>query len=169
MLKGGEAGFACDCMCCGAARTLRAWGYCSWWRYGVEDAELIARALERELVVVTGDSGIMQRRVVSQGTVRAVFIPVGLDRWQQLECVLREIPLPRLEPRCMKCGGELRPVDKEACRQRIPPRTYAWKDEYWVCEKCGSLFWEGTHWDSIEQKLRAVEQKLKGFRMQGFE
>ena len=26
----------------------------------------------------------------------------------------------------MSCGGELRPGDKEALRERIPPRTYRW-------------------------------------------
>jgi uncharacterized protein with PIN domain len=41
----------------------------------------------------------------------------------------------------MSCGGELLKGDKEALRERIPPKTYRWLGEYFVCGRCGKLFW----------------------------
>jgi uncharacterized protein with PIN domain len=56
----------------------------------------------------------------------------------------------------MNCGGKLERVEKETMRERIPPRTYLWLDEYFVCSQCGKLFWHGTHWRRIVGKLRAL-------------
>ncbi len=54
----------------------------------------------------------------------------------------------------MSCGGELRAQDKESLRDRVPPRTYRWLDEYFECRDCGKLFWHGTHWEKIQRQLR---------------
>ena len=54
----------------------------------------------------------------------------------------------------MSCGGELRTVDKEAVRDRIPPRTYLWRNEFFECLRCHKLYWHGTHWEKITTRLR---------------
>jgi uncharacterized protein with PIN domain len=56
----------------------------------------------------------------------------------------------------MSCGGELRKEEKEKLRERIPPKTYLWLDEYFVCRRCDKLFWRGTHWQRIARELSQV-------------
>jgi uncharacterized protein with PIN domain len=52
-------------------------------------------------------------------------------------------------------------VDKDSVRERIPPRTAHWLEEYFVCAGCGQLFWRGTHWQSISARLqKLLEQRL---------
>jgi uncharacterized protein with PIN domain len=79
----------------------------------------------------------------------------SMRRAEQLEMVLRDLGLDLREPRCMRCGGELRPVPKADVLERIPPRTRAWKDEYFTCARCGALLWQGTHWERIARQLSA--------------
>jgi len=146
-------------MCCGAAKSLRAWGYHAFWKYGITDAEVVRLALENSMTVVTGDSGILKRNVITGGRIDAVYVPVGLDRWQQLEEVLKSVPIPRREPRCMSCGGELEEIDKEEFKKELPPRTFAWLDEFYRCTECGRFFWKGTHWAAISEKLDSLEEK----------
>ena len=69
----------------------------------------------------------------------------------------------------MACGGQLVRADKEALRERIPPRTYRWRDEYFLCGRCGKLFWHGTHWDRIQCELQSVEENCpaKEFQVGG--
>jgi hypothetical protein len=74
----------------------------------------------------------------------------------QLAMVLRDLALPLRDPRCMACGGTLAAVTKDSVRERIPPRTARWKDDYFVCDGCGQLFWQGTHWERIAARLRAL-------------
>lgn len=147
-------------MCCGAARGLRAWGYYTFWAYGTSGAEVIIRAADDGLVIVTGDAGLMARRVITSGELRAIHIPAGLDRWGQTAVVIRTFGLECREPRCMHCGGELARVGKEAYKDELPPRTYAWLDEFWRCSDCGKFFWKGTHWERIAARLEDLSAGL---------
>jgi len=56
----------------------------------------------------------------------------------------------------MACGGELERVSKESVRERIPPKTYRWLDEYFVCSRCDKVFWRGTHWERITKELQQL-------------
>ena len=151
--------FVCDCMCCGAAKSLRAWGYYAFWEYGIDDAEVVSMGLNQGMTVVTGDNGIMERNVITSGRLKAIYIPVGLDKWEQMEVILKALPIPRLDPRCMNCGQELKEIDKEEFKEELPPRTYAWLNEFYKCTGCSQLFWKGTHWTEISQKLDELELK----------
>ena len=77
---------------------------------------------------------------------------------EQLALVFREFKLAVRSPRCMTCGGELRRVTKEALQERIPPKTYHWLDEFFVCSRCDKLFWHGTHWHRIMVTLSALRR-----------
>jgi uncharacterized protein with PIN domain len=99
---------------------------------------------------------MMQRRVLRDGIVPALWVPPTLVKSAQLALVFREFGLALRPPRCMSCGGELRRVEKEQMRERIPPRTWRWLDEYFVCIRCDRLFWHGTHWQKIRRQLEAA-------------
>ena len=100
-----------------------------------------------------------ERREIREGRLPAVLVPSSLDRLEQLALVLRTLGLGLREPRCMQCGGGLDRVEKEAVRDRIPPRTALWQDEYYLCRGCGRLFWRGTHWARIADRLRGAEPR----------
>jgi uncharacterized protein len=146
--------FVCDAGLGGLARWLRAAGYMADWREGIGDAELIEEARLKSAVLLTTDSGMMERRILRDGKLPSLWLSPGLTKMQQLNSVLQELELPLLAPRCMECGGELQQVEKTAVAERIPPKTYRWRDEYFLCRSCGKLFWFGTHWNRIGQGLK---------------
>ena len=137
-------------------------------------------ALRRGLVLLTTDAEVLERRIVvaarsgtgfkaterrgeSEGVRRStapawdvLWLPSALTTAEKLGLVLRDRHLPLRAPRCMSCGGELIARSKDAVRERIPPRTARWKDEYFVCAVCDRLFWQGTHWQRIASALRAA-------------
>jgi len=114
----------------------------------------VNQALQRGATIVTTDSLLLDRRPITRGEVRAIWVPSALTKLEQLRLVRAELDLPEIDSRCMRCGGELRLVDKEAMRDRIPPKTYRWVDEYYQCSRCGQLFWEGTHWQRVTARLQ---------------
>ena len=148
-----DPAFACDAMLKGLARWLRASGFDAWWRYGVDDGDLIRVAQDEGRVLLTQDSGLMKRALITSGAVRSLFIPRDLAVEDQLKLVFEEHGLERGTPRCMKCGGKLEAVTKESVKDEAPPRTFRWLDDFYRCTRCGQLFWEGTHWKRIERKL----------------
>ena len=141
--------FFCDAGLGGLARWLRASGYEAAWEPGIDDDVLLKEAAGRSATLLTTDSMLMERRLLRERIIPALWLPPTLKMQQQLALVFRELGLAVRAPRCMSCGGKLVPVDKESVRERIPPRTYRWLDEYFICGKCGKLFWQGTHWQRI--------------------
>ena len=146
--------FWCDAGLGGLARWLRAAGYDARWQLDIADDELVRQAQQTAATILTTDSLLMERRLLRDGIVPGYWLPPTLGIPEQLALVSREFGLTPGEPRCMSCGGELRRVEKEALRERIPPKTYRWLDEYFVCARCDRLFWRGTHWTRIAQQLR---------------
>jgi uncharacterized protein with PIN domain len=92
--------------------------------------------------------------LVRDGVVPSVFVPRGADIQVQLAHVLRELSLPLLEPRCMACGGALAELKKEDAEGRVPERSLACHERFWVCLRCERAFWHGTHWKKIEERLK---------------
>jgi hypothetical protein len=150
--------FLCDAGLGGLARWLRAAGYEAAWQPDIEDDKLLREARRVPATLLTTDAMLMERRLLRDRVIPAFWLPPTLSIPEQLALVFREFGLTLRGPRCMSCGGELRRGSKEALRKLIPPRTYRWLDEYFVCSRCNKLFWHGTHWQRIAGTLSALKR-----------
>lgn len=148
--------FHCDAGLGGLARWLRAMGYDAWFWPGIDDAELITKLIGSTAILLSTDSRLMHHGAIAHGAIAALLVPVTQSMRGQLEFVAAALSLPTRPPRCMACGGELLSVEKESVRDRIPPRTYPWRDDYFVCARCNRLFWKGSHWQRIGQQLGSI-------------
>jgi uncharacterized protein with PIN domain len=153
---GNDLRFFCDSGLGGLARWLRGAGYDAFWEPSIDDFKLLQKAKGLSATVLTTDSLLMERRVVRDHVIPALWLPPTLSIPEALAFVFHEFGLKKREPRCMSCGGELRRESKEALGERIPPKTFKWLDEYFVCSRCGKLFWRGTHWQKIENELQKI-------------
>lgn len=148
--------FLCDAGLGGLARWLRAAGYEAAWQPDIDDDSLLREARSIQATLLTTDAMLMERRLLRDRIIPAFWLPPTLSIPEQLALVFREFGLALRGPRCMSCGGELRRVPKEALRDRIPPKTYRWLDEFFVCRRCDKLFWHGTHWHRIRAQLSGL-------------
>jgi uncharacterized protein len=152
-----EFRFCCDAMLGGLARWLRVAGYDASWKPDIDDWELIRMSRREHRILLSCDTGIFKIGIVRDGLLPSLFIPHGLSKQSQLECVFERLCLRILEPRCMTCGGVLAEVPKASVEGRVPPRTYAWIEEYFECTRCKKLFWRGTHWLRISSALERAQ------------
>ncbi|MCS7337965.1 MAG: Mut7-C RNAse domain-containing protein [Verrucomicrobiae bacterium] len=148
--------FVCDSGLAGLARWLRAAGYEAYWEPAIPDDRLLALARQTNAILLTTDSMLLERRLIRTGIIKCLWIPPAMSAEAQLALVFRELGLSLQPARCMSCGGELQPVDKNAVRERVPPKTWRWKDEFFLCKSCDKLFWHGTHWERITQRLNKL-------------
>jgi uncharacterized protein with PIN domain len=138
----------------GLARWLRAAGYSAQFDVHIPDGELVRRAVEEGLWLLTSDSGVMERYAVSRGLARTLFVPMGLTPIEQLGHVLRALGLPLREARCMLCGGRLQDVALDEVREEAPPKVQEVCDHYFRCAGCAKVYWRGKHWEDIRRRLR---------------
>ena len=149
-----EYRFICDAMLGGLARWLRAAGYPACFDPAISDGALVRRAYEEDMVLVTSDSGVMERYAVAEGLVTSVFIPLGLSPIEQLRHLMEELDLQLRQPRCMECGAELCEVALERVEERVPEKVKRSCDRFFLCSGCDKVYWRGTHWEDIRRKLR---------------
>ena len=150
--------FACDAMCGGLARGLRAFGYDTTYTPGIDDAVLVEHAARQGRILISSDGRLFERRLITSGRVRALRLPRGLDRRRQIEYVVRVLHLPPREVRCTRCNGPLRAVRAEDVADRVPARSLTFATAFYACQGCGKAYWNGTHWQRIERERRRLER-----------
>jgi uncharacterized protein with PIN domain len=139
------------------ARWLRALGYDAAYEAHVADGELVRRALAEERVLLTRDLDLMQRRVIASGQLRAVLLKHdAVD--EQLRQVAAELGLDTelALTRCLECNLELVYRTPAEVAQLVPPYVRATQDRYSQCPSCGRVYWAGTHWTRMRQRLATL-------------
>lgn len=149
--------FLADCNVGRLARWLRVLGYDAVYEPLLPDAQIVARALAEGRVLLTRDADMMQRKVIAGGAVRALLL--RNDRVQdQVRQVLTELALEPVQPlsRCLDCNAELEPRAKAAVAGRLPPYVYATQERFSECPQCARVFWPGTHWERMRERIAAL-------------
>ena len=151
-----ETRFVADSHLGGLAHMLRMLGFDTLYDNHFHDDEIVAIAERDGRIVLTRDRELLKRRAVTHGCyVHA----------QQTEQQLREI-VGRLDlarsarpfTLCLHCNAPLRPVDKASVLDRLPPKVQAHYERFSICDGCGRVYWEGSHWRNMRRLLDGVLQ-----------
>lgn len=142
---------------------LRLMGYDAVFFNGADDADMIATALAEDRVVLTRDTQIMKRGVVTGGRLKAVLIE-GDKSEDQICQVVKALNMD-LEYRpfsiCLECNEPLREISKQEVKDRVPPYVFQTQDQYMACSKCHRIYWRGTHWQRMNSKLKKLLDACK--------
>ena len=140
------------------ARWLRMMGYDTVLFDHGHDDRMIRIALDEGRVIITRDTQLMKRRVITSGRLRAVL--VGSDRTeQQVRQVMNELHLDanfRPFSLCLECNQPLEKRSKEEVAGLVPPYVFKTQDAYVQCPGCFRVYWKGTHWQAMTEKLRGL-------------
>ncbi len=125
-----------------------------------EDSRMIRIALNEERVILTRDTQIMKRRVVTTGRIRAVLI--SSDRHaQQIRQVIDSLHLgkeARPFSRCLECNQPLVARTREEVADLVPPHVFRTQDQFVQCPACHRVYWKGTHWQAMTRRLEMLGQ-----------
>lgn len=140
------------------ARWLRMMGYDTVLFDHGDDARLIKIALTGNRVVVTRDTHIMERRVITGGRLRAVLVS-GDEPERQIRQVMDNLGLdaaPGPFSLCLECNEPLLERRKEDVAGLVPPYVFKTQDEFVQCPICHRVYWKGTHWQAMTRRLAAL-------------
>ena len=140
------------------ARWLRLMGYDARFFRGDEDAELVALALNEGRIIVTRDSRIMQRRLVTRGRLKALLI--GSDQpHEQIRQLIDSLHLDwRFSPfsLCLECNQPLVERKKAELKELVPPYVFKTQEQFRQCPACQRIYWRGTHWRAMTRRLEGL-------------
>jgi uncharacterized protein with PIN domain len=143
------------------AKWLRIMGYDTLFFNGSDDSNMVSMALADGRVILTRDTQIMKRRVVTRGKLKAVLITSD-EPEQQMRQVIDTLNLNcQFKPFtiCLECNQPLVERSKQEVKDLVPPYVFKTQSQYMECPSCHRIYWRGTHWQAMTKRL---EKLIKG-------
>lgn len=137
------------------AKWLRVMGYDTLFFDGSDDAHMIAVARAEGRVILTRDTQIMRRRVITSGQLKAILIESD-EPELQMHQVIDSLGLDRqFRPFtiCLECNQLLEERSKQQVKELVPPYVFQTQNQYMECPACHRIYWRGTHWQAMTKKL----------------
>jgi len=152
--------FVADCMLGRLAKWLKIFGFDVLYFPKIEDKELLASARKEGRVLLSRDHALLDR---ARG-LKKLFIES--ETWEdQVRQVLDHFKLWReVAPysRCLGCNVKLKPLSKSQAANLVAPFVLKQANSFAICPACGQVFWPGTHFEDMEDKVAEILDKKKG-------
>ena len=143
----GDVRFVLDTHLGRLAAYLRLAGFDSLYGSDWDDQRLADIASAEQRILLTRDSALLKRSIVSHG----YWVRETSPRRQLAEIANRFDLADRLQPfrRCLRCNALIEPVAKTKVLDRLPPRTRECYDEFYECGGCHRVYWKGAHYEDM--------------------
>ncbi len=138
------------------AKKLRLLGFDTLFRNNLEDDEIVRISLNEKRIILTRDIGILKYSEVTHG----YFIRSD-DPKTQLDEVIDRLHLKgSFKPftRCSQCNDHLKRVPKRNLFDKVPNDTLQYYKIFWECNGCGQIYWQGSHFDKINDWLNRFNE-----------
>ncbi len=137
------------------AKWLRTMGYDTQFFKGSNDSRMVAIALTEGRVILTKDTQIMKRGVITRGRLKAILIQSDQPE-MQMQQVVGSLHLDcRFKPFsvCLECNQPLVEKTKEQVKDLVPPYVFKTQNQFMECPSCHRIYWRGTHWQRMRERL----------------
>jgi uncharacterized protein with PIN domain len=131
-------------------------GYDTLFFEGSYDSEMVATAMAKQRIILTRDTEIMKRRLVTSGRLRAILIN-SEEPEKQMRQVVDTLNLEqhsRPFTLCLECNQPLVESQREEVKDRVPPYVFKTQSQYMECPACHRIYWRGTHWEAMTRRLK---------------
>lgn len=142
------------------AKWLRMMGYDTLLFDGDDDWRMIIIALEEGRVIITKDTQIAKRGVITSGRLKAILITSDKSE-QQIQQVVASLNLDyqyRPFTLCLECNQPLVERSKQEVEDRVPPYVFQTQSQFVECPGCHRIYWKGTHWKAMTEKLQRLRE-----------
>ncbi|MCE4610515.1 MAG: Mut7-C RNAse domain-containing protein [Desulfurococcales archaeon] len=155
--------FVVDSMLGKLAKWLRMLGYDTLYSRNYEDWQLLRIAEKTKRIIVTRDRGLYWR--ARRRGLRVVLVESDDIATRLAELYVKAGIRLEADPeksRCPLCNSELIIVrEKTLVKDRVPPESLRTFDKFYVCPRCGKVYWEGSHWRNIKMLVEDAKERVE--------
>ncbi len=134
------------------AKWLRFMGFDTEYPGPLDDTELLAMAHRDGRVLLTRDKELASR------SPEAIRVRSD-DLDEQIREVAARLGLRIVDPlsRCSLCNAVLVLASPQEVGDLVPEGVLARHDTFWRCPSCGKVYWQGSHWDRMVERLNRLD------------
>lgn len=133
-----------DCTVGGLVKWLRVLGYDTRYYPGPADDTCFELCRRQGRILLSRNT-----KLARKGMRPPVIILRENDPKDQLRQVVKSLGLKPEQgcflSRCIRCNGRLRRVDRNTVHGLVPDYVWATQRRFSCCERCGRVYWPGTH------------------------
>lgn len=142
------------------AKGLRMLGYDTLYYRGEDIHQLIHLARDEDRVILTRDTKLALRRPKD----RIVTITEDLPS-RQLKEIIQKATLSLNEEilytRCLLCNDPIDPVPRKEAEGKVPDFIFMQQKDFYRCPKCVRIYWQGSHLDNMQKKVKELIGNFK--------
>ncbi|MFP3144656.1 MAG: Mut7-C RNAse domain-containing protein [Caldisphaera sp.] len=151
-----------DAMLGTLTRWLRILGYDVIYSRDYSDSQIIKIAIKSKRTIITKDRALYYK-------AKKLNLNVYFVESTEMPKILAELYSKKLidlelnpeKSRCPECNGRLIKVtDKNLIRSRVPPGALKTYNVFYLCKRCGQVYWEGGHWKNIRRIINEARSYL---------
>ena len=160
VVKTSSEKYLCDQMLGTLAKWLRLLGFDTFYaNAAITDDELIEIAKKENRTIISRDKQLLIRGKKEKLPVIAV---TNTDLDEQLKQVVRKAKIDEktVLSRCSLCNTILSRIEKDRIEKQVPKRVFENNDEFWFCSHCNKIYWKGSHYEKITNKLNHIKTQL---------
>ncbi len=136
------------------AKWLRILGFDTEYTREEKFSKVILEALKEDRVIITKRKKIYEHPGVK-------FIKVNSDSYkEQLKEILSflkdYIKEEKKFTRCNICNTQIKEIEKEKVKDKVPEYVFITQKKFYFCPKCNKIYWQGSHWQKVEELLKEV-------------
>jgi uncharacterized protein with PIN domain len=157
--------FITDRMLGRLARWLRLFGYDTLEikKQENEDGTLLAMAENEVRTLVSRDRALVRKAMKRGIRTYLVRSPEIMEQLGEMHEEFGISIVPQMD-RCTLCNSVIRKVKPEEmelvrAKDYVYPGRLGEGTEFWLCDNCGQVYWQGKHWGNIMDRV----ERLKGF------
>lgn len=145
--------FLCDQMLGTLAKWLRIYGFDTFYATStISDDKIIMIAQKEDRCLITRDKELTFK--CKKENISVLYLKVvNLD--EQLSLVLQNLLVDKNKflTRCIICNSVLDKINKDDIKNKVPIKVFQNHEKFWFCKKCNKIYWKGSHYDKMIQKL----------------
>jgi uncharacterized protein with PIN domain len=145
--------FITDASLAGLAKWLRLLGYDTVVYSGNAGRPMMRQALNQKRVLLTRRRDMLDRQFSGD-----MFLLPAASTGRQLNFIIHKLSLKigceNMYRICLICNSKLHPATRMEVHDLVPPFVFENHDRYNRCDRCGKIFWPGTHIRNALQFLK---------------
>jgi uncharacterized protein len=139
-------------------RFLRLLGIDVAYDRSADDRKLLEIAVDEKRALLTRDRRLLMHSIVQHG-----YYPRSQMPDEQALEVVRRFDLfgaSAAYSRCLHCNAMLDSVPKSEVFAQLEPLTQIYYEDFWRCAGCGKIYWAGSHFPKLQERIEALRAKL---------
>ena len=154
-----------DAMLGNVAKKFRLFGFDCKYFAAINDDQLLSIAKSDKRILITRDHNITS--VCKKQNISVIDL-FDTNEAEQIIEICRQINLSKCEidmnnTRCTICNVTIEPIEKGKIINRIPVGVAQNIQQFWICNSCNRIYWEGTHIRNLQKLISEINEKLQSY------